>query len=102
MVYDLDGDGRAEVACKTADGTVDGGGDGDRRRAPPTGATRPATSCTGPEFLTVFNGQTGAALATASYVVPRGNVGDWGDNYGNRVDRFLAASPISTASVPAS
>jgi hypothetical protein len=26
MVYDLDGDGRAEVACKTADGTVDGRG----------------------------------------------------------------------------
>ena len=26
MVYDLDGDGRAEVACKTADGTVDGAG----------------------------------------------------------------------------
>jgi len=24
IVYDLDGDGRAEVACKTADGTVDG------------------------------------------------------------------------------
>ncbi len=26
MVYDLDGDGRAEVACKTADGTMDGRG----------------------------------------------------------------------------
>ena len=26
MVYDLDGDGKAEVACKTADGTVDGKG----------------------------------------------------------------------------
>ncbi len=26
IVYDLDGDGRAEVACKTADGTVDGQG----------------------------------------------------------------------------
>lgn len=24
MVYDLDGDGKAEVACKTADGTKDG------------------------------------------------------------------------------
>ena len=31
MVYDLDGDGRAEVACKTADGTVDGQGADDRR-----------------------------------------------------------------------
>ena len=26
MVYDLDGDGKAEVACKTAPGTVDGQG----------------------------------------------------------------------------
>ena len=26
MVYDLDGDGRAEIACKTADGTTDGKG----------------------------------------------------------------------------
>ena len=26
MVYDLDGDGIAEFACKTADGTVDGKG----------------------------------------------------------------------------
>jgi hypothetical protein len=26
MVYDLDGDGKAEVACKTADGTTDGQG----------------------------------------------------------------------------
>ena len=63
----------------------------DRRSPPPTGATPPGYVLAGPEFLTVFNGQTGAALATADYVVPRGTVGDWGDNYGNRVDRFLAA-----------
>jgi rhamnogalacturonan endolyase len=44
----------------------------------------------GPEFLTVFDGLDGHALATAPYVVPRGTVGDWGDTYGNRVDRFLA------------
>jgi len=37
MVYDLDGDGKAEIACKTADGTVDGTdtviGDADKRWA---------------------------------------------------------------------
>ncbi len=89
MVYDLDGDGKAEFACKTADGTVDGVGDviGDPN----------AYYCQsngyildGPEFLTVFDGLTGAALATANYVPPRGRVSDWGDSYGNRVDRFLA------------
>ena len=26
MVYDLDGDGKAEVSCKTADATIDGKG----------------------------------------------------------------------------
>jgi rhamnogalacturonan endolyase len=44
----------------------------------------------GPEFLTVFDGLTGKALATTDYVPPRGRVADWGDAYGNRVDRFLA------------
>jgi rhamnogalacturonan endolyase len=89
MVYDLDGDGRAEVACKTADGTADGKGktignaNADYRN--PRGYI-----LDGPEYLTVFNGQTGAELVTTDYVPPRGNVADWGDNYGNRVDRFLA------------
>ena len=89
MVYDLDGDGKAEVACKTADGTIDGTG---------TVLGNPAADwrnsdgyvLSGPEFLTVFNGQTGGTLATASYEVPRGTVSDWGDSYGNRVDRFNA------------
>ena len=89
LVYDLDGDGRAEVACKTADGTVDGKGkvigdaDADHRNAS-------GYVLAGPEYLTVFDGLTGAALATTAYLPPRGNVGDWGDTYGNRVDRFLA------------
>jgi hypothetical protein len=89
MVYDLDGDGRAEVACKTADGTVDGVGniigdpDADYRNSQ-------GRVLDGPEYLTVFDGQTGAALVTVDYEPPRGRVTDWGDNYGNRSDRFLA------------
>jgi len=89
MVYDLDGDGRAEVACKTADGTVDGQGKtigsagADYRN--PRGYI-----LDGPEYLTIFDGRTGAELVTTDYVPPRGNVAAWGDNYGNRVDRFLA------------
>jgi rhamnogalacturonan endolyase len=93
MVYDLDGDGRAEVACKTADGTVDGAGQtiGDpqadhRSREPRT----LGKVLEGPEYLTVFDGLTGAALATTEYVPPRGDIRRWGDDYGNRVDRFLA------------
>src|SRR6185436_154708 len=44
----------------------------------------------GPEYLTVFDGLTGKALATTNYVPARGDPNAWGDNYGNRVDRFLA------------
>ncbi len=89
QVYDLDSDGKAEVACKTADGTVDGVG---TVIGNPNADFRNTSGyvLAGPEFLTVFNGQTGAAMATASYVVPRGTVSNWGDSYGNRVDRFLA------------
>ncbi len=93
MVYDLDGDGKAEVACKTAPGTVDGQGNNVILGSDDPNADYRTTSgyiLSGPEYLTIFNGQTGAALVTTNYVVPRGNVSDWGDGYGNRVDRFLA------------
>ena len=119
IVYDLDGDGRAEIACKTADGTVDGKGkiigdakadwraaegtfvevhnpDGAERRQNVTGKI-----LSGPEYLTVFDGRSGAELATTKFIPPRhptklNPTGDelnevWGDGYGNRVDRFLAA-----------
>lgn len=89
MVYDLDGDGRAEVAMKTADATVDGtgvvigNGSADYRNSS-------GYILSGPEYYTVFEGLTGKALATTSYEPPRGTVSSWGDSYGNRVDRFLA------------
>jgi rhamnogalacturonan endolyase len=119
LVYDLDGDGRAEIACKTADGTIDGKGKviGDANadwRNPEgsfiasldrSGAERRQNTTgyvlAGPEYLTVFDGLTGAALATTDYIPPRhpakrNPTADelkavWGDGYGNRVDRFLAA-----------
>jgi rhamnogalacturonan endolyase len=89
LVYDLDGDGRAELVCKTADGTIDGAGTVIGDAAADHRNTR-GYVLEGPEFLTVFDGLTGAALATTDYIPPRGNVRDWGDDYGNRVDRFLA------------
>ena len=105
MVYDFDGDGCAEMMCKTADGTTDATGavigdpTKDWRRPMPT-ATNPnrrklegrqmGRILDGPEFLTVFNGKTGKAMATVDYVPARGKVSAWGDMHGNRVDRFLA------------
>lgn len=89
LVYDLDGDGQAEVACRTADGTIDGEGrpigDAQADHRNPQGLV-----LEGPEFVTIFDGRTGAALATADYVPPRGDVSRWGDDYGNRSERFLA------------
>ncbi|THU40417.1 carbohydrate-binding protein [Niastella caeni] len=90
LVYDFDGDGKAELACKTADATVDGQGtvigssSADYRNSS-------GYVLSGPEYLTVFNGQTGAAMATTNYLPARGTVSSWGDTYGNRVDRFIAA-----------
>ncbi|WP_158299656.1 cellulose binding domain-containing protein [Glycomyces paridis] len=90
VAYDLDSDGRAEVALKTADGTVDGVGtvigdpDADYRNE--TGRI-----LDGPEFLTIFNGQTGAAMETVDFSPERGDICQWGDCYGNRGDRLMAA-----------
>ncbi|MFH8249236.1 hypothetical protein ACH3VR_02555 [Microbacterium sp. B2969] len=88
-VYDFDGDGKAEVAFKTADGTTDGVGTviGDAKADYRNSS---GYILSGPEFLTVFDGQTGAAIDTVDYVPGRGSVAAWGDSYGNRVDRFLA------------
>jgi rhamnogalacturonan endolyase len=112
MVYDLDGDGSAEVAIKTAPGTKDGTGSF-LKTGPAVGADN-ATSLvnadgkilTGPEWYTIFNGKTGAELVTVEYKPLRGAPGVWGavagiadandmgwgdDTNGNFVDRFLAS-----------
>ncbi|MFG2007449.1 cellulose binding domain-containing protein [Micromonospora sp. NPDC048868] len=91
QVYDYDGDGRAEVAMKTADGTRSGTG---QVIGSATADHRNSSGyvLAGPEYLTMFDGRTGAVLSTVSYDPPRGTVSSWGDNYGNRVDRFLAAT----------
>ncbi|WP_316765718.1 rhamnogalacturonan lyase [Pedobacter frigiditerrae] len=97
MVYDLDGDGIAEFACKTADGTRDGKGKivGDSTK---NWVNRLGKILEGPEYFTIFSGKTGEALATTDYIPARGDLGGWGgvggngknDNTGNRVDRFNA------------
>jgi len=101
MVYDLDGDGKAEIACKTAPGTKDGSGsflkigpaatDNDNADYR-TGPTWAGFISTGPEYLTIFNGQTGAEMVTTLYEPIRDPANGWGkstETY-NRVDRFLA------------
>ncbi len=90
QVWDMDGDGKAEIMAKTADGTVDGVGtiigdsNADYRNSS-------GYVLDGPEYFTIFSGETGAILDTTDYLPARGNVSAWGDGYGNRVDRFLSA-----------
>ena len=90
IVYDFDGDGRAELLVKTADGTRDGKGRviGDSLADWRNKAGR---ILDGPEYITVFNGLTGEAMDTKAYVPQRGNLQAWGDDRGNRSERYLAA-----------
>ncbi|MGJ1447234.1 rhamnogalacturonan lyase [Sphingobacterium spiritivorum] len=95
MVYDLDGDGRAELVCKTADGTKDSKGKiiGDEKK---DWRNEVGRILDGPEYLTVFDGLTGAERHTVGYIPDRYPVDGWGigshnDSKGNRADRFLAA-----------
>lgn len=93
MVYDFDGDGKAELMCKTAPGTIDGTGkavvmDDDD----PTADYRKSDGVvmSGPEYLTVFEGATGAEITSVAYNPPRSIESNWGDSYGNRCERYLA------------
>ena len=111
MVYDFDRDGHAELICKTAPGSIDGTGryvteaadDADIRGADNQADYRNERGriLSGPEYLTVFDGQTGRALHTIYYRPNRafgfGGAANydkegWGDrgNPGNRGERFLA------------
>lgn len=96
MVYDLDGDGRAEFVCKTADGTRDGLGkvigdaDADWRDIDTNSSTY-GRILEGPEYLTVFDGRTGEAISTVDYLPERGDLRSWGDTRANRSERYLAA-----------
>ncbi len=105
LVADFDGDGLAEVICKTAPGTTDGNGNyvimgSDNPQAKYrsndttqiSGSKMLGTVLNGPEYLTLFDGLTGAELNTVAYNPPRGSLSAWGDSYGNRSDRFLACT----------
>jgi len=91
MVYDFDGDGRAEMMVRTSDGTIDGQGRiiGDAT-ADYRDRGRVGRILTGPEYITVFDGLTGRAMDSKPYIPERDRLRDWGDDYANRSDRFLA------------
>jgi len=91
--YDFDGDGKCELAIKTGPGTKDSTGKF-LTKGPAAGAdnakdyrgTR-GMALGGPEWMTVFSGATGQELDTIEYPVLYGS-GDFGDQNGNRSQRF--------------
>ncbi|MBR4897682.1 MAG: rhamnogalacturonan lyase [Prevotella sp.] len=109
LFYDFDGDGKAEFVVKTGPGTIDGAGkyvsdaadeevirkvDNEKEYLNGGGQVM-----YGPEFLTIFNGETGEAIHTVYYNpnrgcfvggAPEGRYDIWGDDYGNRSERYLA------------
>lgn len=97
MVYDFDSDGRAEMMVKTADGTIDGTGNvigdahADWLHHPKSERdNKTGRILSGPEYISVFSGLTGAVIATTDYIPQRGDPQSWGDDYGNRSERYLA------------
>ena len=118
MVYDFDGDGKAELMCKTAPGSKDGEGNYVNQVATED-AIKAADNTKdwrsdagringGQEYLTVFNGLTGKAIHTIAYYPNRNAKAElsdaagtfnWDDrsgkndkgDYGNRGERYLAA-----------
>ncbi len=92
-VADFDCDGKAELVTKTCDGTIDGTGKV-IGNASANYVDSSGTVLTGPEYMTLFEGATGKALDTIDFPVPRGTAtgstakSTWGDNYGNRCERY--------------
>ena len=118
MVYDFDGDGCAELMCKTAPGSKDGQGNyvnqaaTDEKILTADNAkdwrTEAGRINGGQEYLTVFKGLTGEAVHTIAYYPNRNAKAElseaegtfnWDDrsgkkdrgDYGNRGERYLAA-----------
>ena len=107
LVYDFDGDGKSEVAMKTAPGTVDGKGRyvtevGDTDEIRNTDNTKSYIGTSGSlkgknpftQYLTIFDGETGAALYTTDFIpYDAAENKNWGDSKAkyNRSERYLAA-----------
>ncbi len=130
QVWDYDGDGIAELMVRTSDGTTaynskleEIGHVGNASMSTlDSKLTRKKQDydyretadgfgrvLSGPEYLTVFKGSTGEIIDSVDYIPERGpedskgktDMNSWGDNYGNRVDRFLAATAYIDDGSPA-
>ena len=112
LCYDFDGDGKGEMICKTSLGTKDGQGNyvfqsritergldvtRDYTRQDDSGTSQNSHGHigVGQEWLTVFNGETGAEMATIDFYPKFNVVSDWHEPSGssnkyNKGTRFKA------------
>jgi rhamnogalacturonan endolyase len=103
LVYDFNGDGKAEVLLLTSEGTTFGNGTtiGDTNGDGVTDYNThvytdmyQVTKDNCPEFLSMVNGSTGAEMARTNFI-PRNAKSTWstwwGDNYGHRMS-FIQAT----------
>ena len=112
LCYDFDGDGKGEMICKTSLGTKDGQGNyvfqsritergldvtRDYTRQDDSGTSQNSHGHigVGEEWLTVFNGETGAEMATIDFYPKFNVVSDWHEPSGssnryNKGTRFKA------------
>ncbi|MBQ6062665.1 MAG: hypothetical protein IJK87_03405 [Prevotella sp.] len=92
-IADFDGDGKAEMAIRTAEGTIfgdgteigDTNGDGKTDYRTWTGGWIDHYCSDGPEFLSIIDGVTGKELARTNFIT-RGKSEDWGDGYFKRAN----------------
>ena len=100
-IADFDGDGCAEMAIRTCEGTVfgdgeeipDTNGDGkiDYRTWGNLNSSSPGWvdhyNSAGPEFISIIDGKTGRELARDNFI-DRATSSSWGDNYWKRASSF--------------
>ncbi|MCR4854187.1 MAG: rhamnogalacturonan lyase [Prevotella sp.] len=116
LVYDFDGDGSAELMCKTSAGSIDAKGNYVSKAATDQTILQSNDNQTlyreesghilrGPEYVTVFSGRDGHAIHTTWYNPDRSfgvnaknpqaeYTEEWGDRNGNRGERYLAAVAV--------
>lgn len=93
VAWDFDGDGYGELMLKTGHGAIDGKGNYLSVDKNPTGNYLGSNGkqTSGEEWITVFDGRTGAELKTIDYHTDyAAGSSYWGDSKQNRSERYLA------------
>ena len=111
VLYDWDGDGKAEVLMRgvdnmiihTSDGqTIQIGSDADTRTSDMYGSSLSYYTFTGNEYLLYLEGATGIPYEIGdedtpyyiTYPLARGSASDWGDSYGHRSTKHFFGAPF--------